>query len=375
MFAATPRLEIHTDRIAGNARALLAQCAAHGIQVAAVTKVLNAHPGLLAGLAHAGVELIADSRIGNLKRVAEAGLGVRTLLLRAPTPRSAADAVHWADCSLNSSRHTVAALSAAACLAGVTHQVIMMIDVGDLREGLWPDLAVAEVTAVGKLPNIELIGLGTNLACYGGVLPSAANMTTLIQVRDECRAATGLPLAVLSGGNSANLELMASGRLPTQINQLRLGESIILGRNTLDREPWPGTRQDAVRIVAEAIEVARKPSLPIGQTGQDAFGGHPEFVDRGVRLRAICNLGRQDVVPETLTPADPGIVVLGASSDHLILDVTDAGAPIEVGSEVAFWPNYAALLAASTSPHVYKLAVPGPGRAASASAATKGGAG
>ena len=94
-----------------------------------------------------------------------------------------------------------------------------------------------------------------------------------------------------------------------------------------------------------------------------------------MRLRAICNLGRQDVVPETLTPADPGIVVLGASSDHLILDVTDAGAPIEVGSEVAFWPNYAALLAASTSPHVYKLAVPGPGRAASASAATKGGAG
>lgn len=357
MFAATPRLEIHVDRIAENAQALVGQCAAHGVEVAAVTKSLNAHPALLAGLAGAGLKLIADSRIDNLKRIAEAGYGARTMLLRAPTARSAADAVHWADCSLNSSLETVTALSAAAKVAGVSHQVIMMIDVGDLREGLWPDRAVAEITAVAKLPNIELIGLGTNLACYGGVLPSVANMTTLIEVRDQCREATGLELKVLSGGNSANLDLMTSSQMPGEINQLRLGESIILGRNTLDRQPWVGTRQDAVRIVAEVIEVGRKPSIPIGETGQDAFGSHPEFIDRGVRVRAICNLGRQDIVPETLEPADPGIIVLGASSDHLILDVTDASEPVALGTEIAFWPNYAALLVASTSSHVRKVAV------------------
>lgn len=359
MYAPTPRLEIFVDRIAENARALIGQCADHSIKVAAVTKVLNAHPALLRALMQAGVTMIADSRIDNLKRVTESGFTGPRLLLRSPTPRSAAQAVQWADCSLNSSSRTVAALSRAAEAAGVEHQVVMMVDVGDLREGVWPDRAVEEAMAMSRLPHVELVGVGANLACYGGVLPSVANMTKLLEVRDQCCEATGLPLEVVSGGNSANLELMASGDMPAGINQLRLGESIILGRNTLDREAWVGTRQDTVRVVGEVIEVARKPSVPLGETGQDAFGNHPEFVDRGVRTRAICNLGRQDVVPEAITPTDPGIIVLGASSDHLILDVTDAASPVRLGDEIGFWPQYSALLVASTSTHVHTVAVNG----------------
>ncbi|RLP10078.1 alanine/ornithine racemase family PLP-dependent enzyme [Propionibacterium australiense] len=357
MYAATPRLEILVDRIAGNARSLAEQCRASGVRVAAVTKVLNAHPALLEALAAAGLQEIADSRIDNLRRIAEMGHRGPRLLLRAPTPRTAAEAVHWADCSLNTSSRTVAALSRAAESVGVTHKVILMIDVGDLREGVWPDRAIAEAVAMSRMPHVELVGVGANLACYGGVLPSVDNMSRLVEIRDACREATGLDLPVVSGGNSANLALMASGQMPGEINHLRLGESIILGRNTLDREPWPGTRQDTVRVVGEVIEVGRKPSVPLGETGQDAFGRHPVFTDRGVRTRAICNLGRQDVVPENLAPTDPGIIVLGASSDHLILDVTDAGTPVDVGDEIAFWPGYSALLAASTSAHVHKRAV------------------
>ncbi|HNT56115.1 MAG TPA: alanine/ornithine racemase family PLP-dependent enzyme, partial [Anaerolineaceae bacterium] len=117
------------------------------------------------------------------------------------------------------------------------------------------------------------------------------------------------------------------------------------------------TRQDTFKIYAEVVEVERKPSVPIGNRGQDAFGGSPEYVDRGIRRRAICNIGRQDVVVDGITPEDPGIIVLGGSSDHLILDVEEAQTPVELGDEVAFYPNYGALLAASTSPYMQKVVV------------------
>ena len=353
----TPRLEIHLDRIAANAAAVVAECARHGVQVAAVTKVMQAHPALLRALADSGAAMIADSRVDNLRRVAQAGLGLPTLLLRAPTPRNAAEAVRWADYSLISSAQTATALSLAAGAAGRPHGVIVMVDVGDLREGVWPDRAVEVVTQISRLPHLEVAGLGTNLACYGGVIPTAQKMRQLIDVRDQCRQVTGLALELLSGGNSANLPLLASGQMPAGINQLRIGEAIILGRNVLDRSPWPGTRQDTVDLVAGVIEVQRKPSVPIGETGQDAFGNTTSFEDRGWRMRAICDLGRQDAAPEALTPLDPGIEVLGASSDHLIVDVTDAQAPIQVGSEIRLRPNYGALLALSTSPHVHTIAV------------------
>ncbi|MDO5287520.1 MAG: alanine/ornithine racemase family PLP-dependent enzyme [Actinomycetia bacterium] len=353
----TPRLEIHPERIAHNARQVVAQCAAHGIQVAAVTKVMLAHPAVLEAFAGCGAAMVADSRTANLRRVAQAGLGLPTLLLRAPTPRNAAEAVTWADCTLISSLETASALSAAAGALGTRHGVVVMVDVGDLREGVWPDRAVEVVTQVAKLPHLDVAGLGTNLACYGGVVPTAEKMQQLVAVRDECRQATGLPLDLLSGGNSANLPLLASGQMPAEINHLRVGEAIILGRNVLDRSPWAGTRQDTVRLTAGVIEVADKPSAPIGETGQDAFGNTTSFEDRGWRRRAICDIGRQDADPASLTPVDPGIEVLGASSDHLLLDVTDAADPVTVGSEISFWPSYGGLLALTTSPHVQKVTV------------------
>ncbi|MFT3876427.1 MAG: alanine/ornithine racemase family PLP-dependent enzyme [Propioniciclava sp.] len=357
MHPTTPRLEIHPERMAHNLRVVTGQCAEHGVSVAAVTKVMGAHPAVLSAIAGSAAAMVADSRISNLQRIASAGLGLPTMLLRPVGPGSAADVVRWADYSLNSSVTTIRALSEAAVAGETTHRIVLMVDVGDLREGIWPDRVAGVIKQVARLPHIEVAGLGTNLACYGGVAPTPENLAVLVEVRNQCRTATGLPLDLLSGGNSSNLPLMAAGQMPPQINQLRIGEAIWLGRNVLDRTPWPGARQDTVRVVAEVVELERKPSVPLGPIGQDAFGGHPVCVDRGVRRRAICNIGRQDIAADALTPQDPGIIVLGASSDHLILDVEDAVGPVQVGCELGFWPSYGGLLSASTSPYVWKVAV------------------
>ncbi len=354
----TPRLEIYPERITANAQAVLALCHEHGAQVACVTKVLSAHPAVVRALDAAGPDMLADSRWQNLRQVAAESRRPR-LLLRLPTPSQAMEAVRYADYSLNSSLATLELLSQAAQSVGVTHQAILMVDVGDLREGVWPDDAPAIARAAAQLPNLELVGLGCNLACYGGVIPTAENMRLLVETRQACRQASGLELNLLSGGNSANLPLLAAGGMPPEINHFRIGEAILLGRNVLDRSPWPGTRQDTLRLAAEVVEATRKPSLPIGPRGQDAFGGYSEFEDRGVRLRAICNVGRQDVAVDGLTPVDRGVIVLGGSSDHLVLDVEDAQSPVHVGDELYFYPNYGAVLALSTSSYVDKVIMNG----------------
>ena len=357
MTYTTPYLELYPERIKANAKSIIDLCHRHGIQVAAVTKVTAAHDVVAHALEDAGADMIADSRITNLRSLGESGIALPRLLLRLPAPSEAQMVVRNSEISLNSGLHTLKLLSEAALAEKIRHGVIIMVDVGDLREGIWPDQAVDLVKAAARLEGLEVLGMGCNLACYGGVIPSEANMQKLIDTRNQCRKATGLPLDILSGGNSANLPLLACGQMPAEINHLRIGEAIILGRNVLDRSPWLGTRQDTFRLFAEIIEVGRKPSVPIGERGQDAFGGTTDFEDRGIRKRAICTIGRQDVVVDGIEPEDKGITVLGGSSDHLILDVEDAATDVKVGDELSFFPGYGALLAMSTSPYVAKVVV------------------
>lgn len=359
--ALTPRLEIYPERITENAAVVLAQCQERGVEVSAVTKVVCAHESVVRALLDAGATLLADSRIENLRRIRATGFDGSLMLTRLPTPSRAAETVAVADVTLVSELATMRALGGAARQRGTVnpHKGILMVDVGDLREGVWFEGAIERVREARGIPGFELCGLGCNFACFGGVIPTWENTSKLVELRAACRDELGLELPVLSGGNSSGLPLLVEGRLPAQINHYRIGEAILLGRNVIDRSPWLGTRQDAFVAVGEIVELQRKPSMPLGLRGQDAFGQQEDFEDRGTRQRAILNLGRQDVVSEGLTPLDAGAQVLGASSDHLVVDVEDVSRPLSVGSELAFYPSYSALLALSTSAYVFKTTSPG----------------
>lgn len=352
-----PRLEIHADRITENTRAIGALVHGHGGRLAGVGKVLCAHPAAVDALVAGGVEYYADSRIDNLRAVRERGIDVPLLQLRLPEPSRIADTVAHSDLCLVSELDTMRALGAEAVRQGREYGAIVMVDLGDLREGVWDERIVDVCVEAARIDGLVLAGIGANLACYGGVAPSSANMGRLVQLVDAARQATGLGLEIVSGGNSSALEMLAAGTMPAEVNHFRMGESIVLGRNVLNRDPWPGTRQDAIRLVAEVVEVESKPSVPLGESGQNAFGEEATYVDRGVRRRAILALGRQDVVVDGIEPEDPGMIVLGGSSDHLIVDVEEAAERIKPGDEVAFWPGYGATLALATSPYVEKVAL------------------
>ena len=164
-----------------------------------------------------------------------------------------------------------------------------------------------------------------------------------------------MKLQYVSGGNSGSLPLLLEKGLPKGINHLRIGEAILQGgRDTFYDEPWTALNRNAFLLEGELIEVKRKPSRPIGKTSVDAFGNVPTFVDRGERLRGILNIGREDVSPENLTPLDQRVELLGASSDHLILDLEAMDPLPEVGDKIQFHMGYSALLAAMTSEYVIK---------------------
>ena len=171
---------------------------------------------------------------------------------------------------------------------------------------------------------------------------------------DEARQACGVSLPVVSGLNSGGMELIAAGAVPAGVNNARIGEAILLGRETIARCAWPGTHQDAFVLHAEVLELRNKPSQPSGERGEDAFGGRPEFEDRGDAPRALLNLGRADVDVTAITPVEPGLKVLGASSGYLVVEVSSLDRDLRVGDEVAFLLNYSALLAAMSAEYVEK---------------------
>lgn len=200
------------------------------------------------------------------------------------------------------------------------------------------------------LPNLKIVGIGSNLACYGAIKPSQTNMAELSQLVHHLERQFGLNLIVRSGGNSANYQWFKTAQSLGTINNLRLGESILLGCDTANSSAIPGLHHQAFQLVAEVIESKLKPSLPWGTVCQDAFGQVPQFGDRGPEQRTIVALGKQDIASASLKSKQQ-LAILGASSDHLVLGGRQ---PLAIGQELQFSLDYGGLLAAMTSPFVEK---------------------
>ncbi|HRX58355.1 MAG TPA: alanine/ornithine racemase family PLP-dependent enzyme [Eubacteriales bacterium] len=348
-----PRITANLNKIRHNLSALYALCSGYGVSFAAVTKVVCADERIVRVFEEGPAAMIADARLENLEKI---HTKKQKMLLRAPAPCEAEETVRNADVSLVSETETIRALGKAAAKAGKRHAIILMVDLGDLREGLLftnREGIRASALAAAKEPGIELMGVGTNLTCYGAIIPDETNLGELCHVAKDVREWTGLPVPVVSGGNSSSLGMLRRGLVPKGINHLRLGESILLGNDTAACRVMNGLDGGAFTLGAQLIEVQTKPSVPIGVSGANAFGEHPTFTGEGEQVRGICKIGRQDTVADGLKPLDDQVRIIGASSDHLIVDLTRAK-PYRVGDVLEFTPDYGALLRAYTSPYVKK---------------------
>jgi predicted amino acid racemase len=347
-----PVLTIDTTKLKHNAQTLKTLCGGHGIEICAVTKAACADIAVAQAFLDSGISMLADSRVSNLKRLAR--FPVSKMMLRLPMLSEAADVVRYADISLNSELDTVRALSKAACRQKKIHGAVIMVEMGDLREGVLMDDVMPFASEGLKLPGLRLYGIGANFNCYGGVIPDAEKLSQLASLASQIERHFSVRLPIVSGGNSRSLHLLLEGSMPKGVNHLRLGESILLGRETSYGKAIEGLFSDVFKLTAEVVEIKEKPSVPYGNLGLDAFGQKPCFEDKGIMRRAIFACGRQDVLAAQLMPYPDGMEFIGASSDHMIFDVTRVQACYKVGDTIDFALPYGALVAAFTSKYINK---------------------
>ncbi|MEG0291685.1 MAG: ornithine racemase Orr [Anaerovoracaceae bacterium] len=356
-----PRLVIDIDKLRSNLDGVAKITKEDGgCSLMIVTKGLCADAKMAEMVAtHPAVDFMADSRVANLASYADIARanGKETLLLRLPMACEIEGVIKYADVSFNSELETIKMLDEEAGKQGKTHKIILMIDLGDLREGIFfedEDAIFDTVAQILDMENIVLEGIGVNLTCYGAIIPKHDNLSQLADFADRIEAKFDIKLNTVSGGNSSSIYLIAKGELPERINNLRLGEAFLLGNDTAYGTRLEGTTDDALILEAQIVELKEKPSKPIGEVGKDAFGNVPFYEDLGVIKRAIIAIGQQDTAIDSMEPLDEKVQILGASSDHMILNVSDSDVNYKVGDVVKFKLGYGGMLKTATSAYVQK---------------------
>lgn len=351
-----PQLRIDLGKINKNLEKAVSIAKQGGCSLMIVTKSFCADKQIVAEiLKNDYVQFLADSRIKNIASYADKAhmAGKETVLLRLPMLEEIPDVVRYADISLNSELETIKHLDQEAAIQNKKHRVILMIDMGDLREGMFfkDEAAIFDICGeILKMDHVVLEGIGVNLSCYGAIIPKPENLGGLCAIAEKIEKKFSIRLNIISGGNSSSIYLIPRGELPARINNVRLGEAFILGNETAYSSRIEGTFNDAVTLRAQIVELKNKPSIPIGEVGVDAFGEVPVYEDRGLIDRAILAVGKQDTNPDGMTPLNTTADILGASSDHLIMDVSRED--YKVGDLVDFALDYGALLKLFTSEYV-----------------------
>lgn len=352
----SPYIEIDLSKVHHNAKTLVQIFKEKNIEVMGVTKVVSGDPSIAKTLTSAGIKFIADSRIENIKQMVNAGVKAEFVLIRTPFKSKLDQVIKYADISFNTELSIIKELSERALSLNKVHQIVLMIEMGDLREGILEADIEADFREILRLKGVRIKGIGTNLSCYGGVKPTALKMKKLSDIAKAMENKFNIKLDIISGGNSSSFDWFYKNDNLNRINNIRLGEAIFLGNETLHSTPIDHLYQNVVTLVAEVIESNRKESIPDGELGQNAFGQIPKFTDNGKIDRIIMGIGRQEVDVDGLIPVR-NINIIGSSSDHMIIDVADLD--IKVGDNIRFNMNYSALLRLMDSPNIKKVLIGG----------------
>jgi len=331
-----PLLTIDLDKIEHNSKLLVKRCNARGIDIVGVTKCCLGSVPIAKAICAGGVGSIGDSRLKNLRKLNRAGISP-LIMLRQPMKHEVAEVIKIVDVSLISEIDAAVSLAQSAVASQKEHSIILMVEVGDLREGILPTDLPDVVEKILDIPALNLLGIGVNVACLEGESPSTETLNFLCQLAKEIEQELNLDISIISGGNSSALRLLEFGQIPEEINQLRIGEGILLGQETSEYKSIEGLYQDAFVLTAEIIEVREKRVRP-----------------GALEKRAVLALGKQDIADGKVKPLINGIEVLEISSDHLVVGLDNCSKKMQVSNSVAFIPSYFALLAAMTSPFVNK---------------------
>jgi ornithine racemase len=331
-----------------------------GIEWAIVTKLLCGNEAYLKEVLDLGIKEVCDSRISNLARIKELAPQVQTVYIKPPAPGSVADMVRYADVSFNSESATIRMISEEAQRQGKTHKITIMIELGDLREGIMGDHLIDFYQKVFELPNIEVTSIGANLNCLHGVMPSQDKLIQLSLYKQLVEATFDKKIPWVTGGTSVVLPLLLRHQVPQTVNHFRIGETFYFGNDLVTGQSIEGMASDVIRLHSEIIEITKKPKVPIGPLAANPSGEVFEINedDYGKEsYRAILDVGLLDISPDYLLPEDERIAIVNASSDMLIIDLGESPGEYRVGSTVSFGLKYMGALRLLNSDYIGKKVI------------------
>ena len=355
-------LTIHTSRILDNIRKLDAFLSDHGIDWTLVIKLLNGHRPVLERLVASdevqALHSVGDSRISNLRMVKSLNPDIRTMYIKPPAIKQADNIVRYADVSLNSSHKTIEALNKAARKQEKLHEIIVMIEMGELREGVVRGNVMDFYENIFKMENIKVVGIGTNLGCMHGVEPTFDKLIQLSLYAHLIAAHFNKEIPVVSGGSSITLPLFSRKRIPPGINHFRIGDTAFFGKSLSTHRQFRDLSTAAFDFSAEILEIGEKELVPDGEIGTAAIGQAVEVeeaVDGKRSMRALVDFGEIDVNATNLALKDKDVEFAGSTSDMTVYDIGNKGDKYDVGSKLHFTPNYTAVARLMHSRYIDKI--------------------
>ncbi|UBB90386.1 alanine racemase [Candidatus Kaistella beijingensis] len=327
------------------------------IEWAIVSKILCGNEIFLKSLLQISNKEICDSRLSNLQAIKKISPKTQTIYIKPPANRLAKEIVEFADVSFNTELGTLKALSEEAVKQKKIHKVVLMVEMGELREGILVNKMVQFYAKISKLRNLKIVGIGTNLNCLNGILPDKKKLQKLNHCRNVIEKKFGEKIPYISGGSSVTIPLIFKDRVPEEINHFRVGETLFFGTDVYNDTVISGMYHDVFTLTSEIIELQEKPKVPFGKAGTNLTGETPQFSNaesHKTSFRAIMDIGLLDIDIDNIKPIFPDVEIIGASSDMLILDLGVNKNGLKAGDSLKFTINYMAVLRAMNSDYVDK---------------------
>jgi len=350
-------LTLNQTKLQTNFRFLQSLFEEHDISWTIVSKLLCGYKPYLEVLHKMGVSTLCDSRISNLKVIKDISKDIETVYIKPPAKESVSDVIQYADISFNTEIETIKALSKEAIKQNKKHQVLIMIELGELREGVLRDEFIDFYEAIFELPNIEVIGIGTNLTCLYGVLPSQDKLIQLSLYVKLIEAKFNQKIPFISGGTSVTIPLIFHKLLPKEINHFRVGESFFMGTEPYNNEIIQGMSNNIFELNAQIIELNEKPAVPDGQFGENLHGDSYTFDEKDLKntsIRAILDVGVLDIDEKHAELQDPDLEIVGSSSDVTVIDLGENKNNYKLGDYIKFNLGYLAILRIMNSKYIEK---------------------
>ncbi|WP_251518092.1 MULTISPECIES: alanine racemase [unclassified Staphylococcus] len=331
------QLKIDLSKIQYNAHILRDMCKRSHIHFTPVVKGVGGDERIIQSLAEIGITHFADARIDNIRKSYN-GHYTYTMI-RTGNQSELKNIVNYTNISIQTELETIQHINQIAKSLNKTHEILLMVDWKDEREGIQTYEVIEYINKIVNMQHVKMKGLAFNFMCFHSDTPTTEDIQLINEFVTHVESQTALNMQIVSGGNSSVLPEMAKGPLG-KINELRIGETLFRGVNTTTDTPIPALYQDAITLEAEIVEI--KPRL--------RHQSHHDY------LQAILDIGNLDTKIPEIQPLHHEVDVLGATSDHVMVDLYNHD-NYQVGDKIQFSLGYSAMAQSMYMPNITKTYV------------------